>query len=159
METTDDDNSFHPSRYDPTLEDLVNNPDAELQELCNGDIGCLIDGEALGLEAAQNFLVNPAILREEVSDTTYPPTASTAPSQAPSQAPTQPGQEFAWIPPKTCKASGYGDPHLNTFDHLRYDVHARGEVIMLQSLDSDLMVQARFEKAGARPGNPASKSP
>ena len=50
---------------------------------------------------------------------------------------------------RTCWATGWGDPHLITWDGLKYDVHAKGEVIMTKSMDSDFQIQARLE--GLRP--------
>lgn len=55
------------------------------------------------------------------------------------------------LPPvsnKTCVATGWGDPHLVTFDGLKYDCHAGGEVIMVKSLDSNFEIQARLGKIG-----------
>lgn len=49
--------------YDPELEKAILEADEELQAKCHGDIGCIIDGEALGLEAADEFLHDPAVER------------------------------------------------------------------------------------------------
>lgn len=51
--------------YDDTLENLVNNNgDPELTALCNGDIGCILDGVELGFQAALDYVAEPAIERE-----------------------------------------------------------------------------------------------
>jgi len=55
---------------------------------------------------------------------------------------------FLDAPKKTCIATSWGDPHLVTFDGLKYDVHALGEVILLKSLDSEFEIQGRMEEAG-----------
>eukprot|EP00977_Amphora_coffeiformis_P009219 scaffold2102_cov161-Amphora_coffeaeformis.AAC.3 len=47
-----------------------------------------------------------------------------------------------------CQATGWGDPHFVTFDGLKYDCRADGEVILSQSLDLSFMIQGRFTKAG-----------
>lgn len=47
---------------------------------------------------------------------------------------------------RTCKAIGWGDPHMVTFDGLKYDAQALGEVILSKSLESDYMIQGRFER-------------
>jgi len=38
----------------------------------------------------------------------------------------------------------WGDPHMVTFDGLKYDCQGRGEFVAIKSLDSDLMIQTRF---------------
>jgi len=50
-------------------------------------------------------------------------------------------------PSRSCTAYSYGDPHMTTFDGLKYDVHALGEVILLKSLDSEFEIQGRMEQA------------
>jgi hypothetical protein len=40
-----------------------------------------------------------------------------------------------------------GDPHITTFDGLRYGCQARGEFILLKSLNSTLHIQGRFTNA------------
>ena len=60
-------------------------------------------------------------------------------------APKEIAEECVYYHPKVCRARGYGDPHIQTFDGLHYDAHTKGEVIMLKSLQSDLQIQARFE--------------
>jgi hypothetical protein len=40
-----------------------------------------------------------------------------------------------------------GDPHISTFDKVRYDLQAAGEFVAVASSDDDLQVQLRFEQA------------
>eukprot|EP00980_Cylindrotheca_fusiformis_P020143 scaffold7212_cov165-Cylindrotheca_fusiformis.AAC.3 len=47
-----------------------------------------------------------------------------------------------------CKARSHGDPHIITFDGVRYDVHVKGELTFLKSLDSGFEIQARTEPTG-----------
>ena len=65
--------------YDPSMEEILDNIPPEL-EFCNGDIGCLIDGEFAGPEAGEDYLKEPALKR------TYEPTP--APSPPPTSGPT-----------------------------------------------------------------------
>lgn len=41
----------------------------------------------------------------------------------------------------------WGDPHIVTFDGLKYDCQGEGEFVLLSSLDSSFEVQGRFESA------------
>jgi hypothetical protein len=50
--------------------------------------------------------------------------------------------------PEVCKATGKGDPHMVTFDGIKYDVHAKGEVILVKSLNSTFEIQGRMENSG-----------
>ncbi|KAL3918506.1 MAG: hypothetical protein SGILL_004205, partial [Bacillariaceae sp.] len=56
---------------------------------------------------------------------------------------------------RQCSANGFGDPHMVTFDGLKYDVHAKGEVTMVKSMNSTFEIQARLESAGDNLGAPA----
>jgi len=43
----------------------------------------------------------------------------------------------------------WGDPHLVTFDGLKYDCQGEGEFVLLSSLDSSFEIQGRFESAAS----------
>lgn len=43
----------------------------------------------------------------------------------------------------------WGDPHLVSYDGLKYDCQGEGEFVLTRSLDSDFQIQARFENAVA----------
>mmetsp|Transcript_59966 Transcript_59966/g.147389 ORF Transcript_59966/g.147389 Transcript_59966/m.147389 type:complete len:804 (+) Transcript_59966:59-2470(+) len=59
-------------------------------------------------------------------------------------------------PVPKCVATAWGDPHVRTFDGLKFDSHVKGEVIMMKSLEGPLQIQARFEGLGSKySGNPA----
>lgn len=47
----------------------------------------------------------------------------------------------------TCKKMG-GDPHLETFDGVLYDLQAAGEFVGVESVDGDLEIQYRLEPIG-----------
>uniref|UniRef100_A0A7R9WQ56 VWFD domain-containing protein n=1 Tax=Craspedostauros australis TaxID=1486917 RepID=A0A7R9WQ56_9STRA len=44
------------------------------------------------------------------------------------------------------EAGGYGDPHLFTYDGVQYSCQGGGDFVLTKSLDSTLMIQARFKK-------------
>jgi hypothetical protein len=50
-------------KYDPEYEDSINNVSEEIIEICGDDVGCRIDGESLGNEAAEDYVENPASQR------------------------------------------------------------------------------------------------
>jgi hypothetical protein len=58
-------------RYDPALEEAVANADAAVIEECHGDVFCIVDSIALGPEATEAYLEDPAL------DHTVSQTAST----------------------------------------------------------------------------------
>eukprot|EP00980_Cylindrotheca_fusiformis_P008662 scaffold1848_cov111-Cylindrotheca_fusiformis.AAC.3 len=140
------------NEYDSTLEDIVTNADPVIEEICNGDVGCIIDGETLGAEAAKGF-------NEDLEDF-----QKTADSEDVSEDSDESGEEEPSIGSlrgavsnraTACRATGYGDPHMTTFDGLKFDVHAKGELTFLKSLNSTFEIQARTEAAGNGPGAPA----
>eukprot|EP00980_Cylindrotheca_fusiformis_P000531 scaffold131_cov125-Cylindrotheca_fusiformis.AAC.8 len=49
-----------------------------------------------------------------------------------------------------CKARSHGDPHIITFDGVRYDVHVKGELTFLKSLSSGFEIQARTQPMKGR---------
>ena len=50
-----------PNRYDSTLEDAVENADPSVVSHCKEDIFCIIDYVALGEDAADAYLGDPAM--------------------------------------------------------------------------------------------------
>ena len=90
---------------------------------------------------------------------TFPPTRS--PTQSPTTAPTQP--TLAPTPPPMRPGgfwSGvFGDPHLSTFDRLRFDCQAAGEFTMVTSLETpSFKIQERFTSVGSNACSQASVS-
>ncbi len=51
--------------------------------------------------------------------------------------------------PSIARSSSHNDPHLVTFDGLKYDLHSIGEVILTKSDDDTFEVQARQEPFGS----------
>lgn len=65
-----------------------------------------------------------------------------APSLVPTTAPTSTTDE---VPPPGRSGSSNGDPHIVTFDGLRYDCQGRGEFVLFKTLDSSSFeVQVRY---------------
>ena len=56
--------------------------------------------------------------------------------------------------PATC-ASTYSDPHVLTFDGLKYDCQGGGDFILSKSMDSDFELQGRFYQV---PGSTGGKN-
>ena len=64
------------------------------------------------------------------------------PSFVPSEAPTL---QQSLGPQFWCQSGNFGDPHISTFDDLRFDCQAAGEFVMVKSLeDPSFHVQERF---------------
>jgi hypothetical protein len=127
--------------YDDALEQAVDNADEDLKTRCGGDEGCIIDGLALGTEAADLYLEDPGnshtILQSESADILL----------------TVDGDENNVC--EMCKAVGWGDSHIATFDGVSYDVHVKGELTFLKSLDSGFEIQGRTEAVENHSGSPA----
>jgi len=56
--------------YDDTVEQLLENPDPAIGAICQGNVQCLIDGEELGLDAANDFITNPNAERVTIEEET-----------------------------------------------------------------------------------------
>jgi len=56
---------------------------------------------------------------------------------------------------EACTATGWGDPHMVTFDGLKYDAHAFGHIVMIRSLTTEFEIQARTQKIDVTWGKPA----
>jgi len=54
-----------------------------------------------------------------------------------------------------CKANAWGDPHMVTFDGLKFDAQPKGEATFLTSEDPKLEIQGRLEKANHGRGDPS----
>lgn len=97
--------------YDSGLEQLVNDVDTQIQQICAGDIACIIDGETLGIEAAHENQDNPASHRVTVEQETIPDPE----------------------PSSTGNGSVLGDPHIKTWKGELYDFHGVCDLVMVQN--------------------------
>ena len=73
------------------------------------------------------------------------PSTSVMPSSTPTFGPTAPTFEGPSVCPKGSTSGIFGDPHLSTFDRLRFDCQGSGEFITVKSAETpQFMVQERF---------------
>ncbi|CAJ1970372.1 unnamed protein product [Cylindrotheca closterium] len=125
--------------YNPTLENIIN--DAKQDEnnenvkICGDDIGCLIEGEILGTEAAKVYLEEPAIvsLPPPTRMPTNGPTIAVQPSSIPTLVPVPSAesesislQEIPKIPP----SGSMGDPHFRTWHNEHFEYHGQCDMIL-----------------------------
>lgn len=98
--------------YDPTLENLLNNVPPEL-DFCNGDIGCILDGQEIGVAAAQDYQEDPAVQRPK--------------EESPGPAPTpEPPRN-----PESNPAGSNGDPHCKSFLQSAFSFLVNGARLMV----------------------------
>lgn len=83
---------------------------------------------------------------------------TTAPTKSPIKMPTPPPVNPPTTPPGR-RSGVFGDPHLSTFDALRFDCQAAGEFITVTSLETpEFMIQERFTSVGSNLCSQASVS-
>jgi len=121
--------------YDPTLENIINDvkydENNENIKICgDDDIGCLIEGETLGTEAAEAYLEEPAIasLPPPTMMPTNSPTIALEPSSIPTIVPTEDkrGEDVPQRPPSGSK----GDPHFRTWHNEHFEYHGQCDMIL-----------------------------
>lgn len=97
--------------YDPTIETILDDVPNDLDDICKGDIGCIMDGKEIGNDAALDYEEDPAVERErETKAPTASPTTSSAPTT--SLSPTfEPSSSPSQARSSTSNAQINGDPH------------------------------------------------
>lgn len=66
-----------------------------------------------------------------------------------------PNVEDVVVGANSCTSRGWGDPHMVTWDGLRYDVHVHGELIFAKDPNSSFQIQARTEPVENHSAKPA----
>ena len=107
------------------INDAKQDENNENFEVCGHDIGCLIEGETLGTEAAEAYLEEPAIAslpppaRMPTNYPTIGPEPSSTPIRLPITVAENESHQFQELP-KSPLSGSMGDPHceciLYTFD-------------------------------------------
>jgi len=113
--------------YDPTLEKLLDDVPEELTNICNGDIGCILDGQEIGADAAQDYEADPALKRPKE----IPPPPTPAPTPAPQRN------------PESNSAGSNGDPHCKYFT-LRSHRSVNDPPLTFVATDSQNMEERTF---------------
>jgi len=115
-------------RYDPSLEEAVANANPDIVKACDGDISCVVEGVALGTDAAVAYLKNPAlnhtVKESEAIEITDEPTNSPESQQEIDVT------DLPDINQGPSDSGSLGDPHFKSWKNEHFEFHGQCDLVL-----------------------------